>query len=210
MPTLAQPPLPTAKDAPRVTRANTHPPADWSAESCAQCARLRRCDPCFEELVRRFQVPLLHFLSRRMPCQQDALDVLQETLLAAYRNLHRYNPDWRFSTWLFTIAHRNAITHRRRRSTAHAPLENRPAHDPESPDSAAELSENRSRLWDAARTLLDPDAFTALWLCYVESLPADQIGLVLHRNANAVRILLHRARHRLAESLGPEFSGVIQ
>ena len=210
MPTLAPPPVRTTEDATRVTRANTHPPADWSAESCAECARLRHCDPCFEELVRRFQVPLLHFLSRRMPCKQDALDVLQETLLSAYRNLHRYRPDWRFSTWLFTIAHRNAISHHRRRSTAHSRLEHWPAHDPQTPESAAETSENRSRLWDAARNLLDADAFTALWLCYVESMSADQIGHVIHRNANAVRILLHRTRHRLAQTLGPEFSGVLE
>ena len=210
MPTLAQPPLPTTEDATRVTRPDRHPPADWSAESCAECARLRHCDPCFEELVRRFQVPLLHFLSRRMPCQQDALDVLQETLLAAYRNLHRYRTDYRFSTWLFTIAHRNAISHRRRRSVAHATFDNVQAHNLQSPDSAAETIENRSRLWDAARTLLDADAFTALWLCYVESMSAEQIGQVIHRNANAVRILLHRTRQRLAQSLGPEFSGVLE
>ena len=42
-----------------------------------------------------------------------------------------------------------------------------------------------------------------MWLSYVESMPADQIGQVIGRNANAVRILLHRARKSLAERLTP-------
>ena len=75
-----------------------------------ECARRRGCAACFDELVRQFQSPLLHFLIRRLGSRQDAEDVLQETFLAAFRNLDRYQSTWRFSTWVFTIASRNATS----------------------------------------------------------------------------------------------------
>jgi RNA polymerase sigma-70 factor, ECF subfamily len=181
-----------------------HPPAHHTPEACADCARLHGCDACFEELVRRFQSPLLHFLTRRVGSRQDAEDLVQETFLAAYRNLGRYESAWRFSTWLFTIANRLAISSRRRRrlpSGASGQLAG--VVRASDPLANAQDAEMRSTLWDAVQEILDPDAFTAVWLSYVESMPADDIGRVLGRNANAVRILLHRARARLAERLEP-------
>jgi RNA polymerase sigma-70 factor (ECF subfamily) len=178
----------------------SHPAGERSAEACADCARRNDCEECFEELVRRFQTPLLHFLIRRIGSRHDAEDLLQESFLAAYRNLDRYKSAWRFSTWLFTIANRLAASSRRRK-----PVEANGQRVREfsgsDPLANAQASETRGKLWDAAREILEPDSFTALWLSYVESMPADQIGLVLGRNANAVRILLHRARARLAERL---------
>ena len=75
------------------------------------------CLPSFEELLRRFQVPLLHFL-RRVGPEYDAEDVLQETFLRAYSRLSHFRPQWRFSTWLFTIARRTSINYHRRASPA--------------------------------------------------------------------------------------------
>ena len=70
------------------------------------------CMDSFEELVRRYQVPLLHFLAR-FGNETDAEDLAQDTFIRAYRNLKRYRRRWRFSTWLFTIARRLAINSRR-------------------------------------------------------------------------------------------------
>jgi RNA polymerase sigma-70 factor (ECF subfamily) len=180
----------------------SHPHAQVSAEECADCARSRGCSACFEELVRRFQAPLLQFLMRRAASRHDAEDLLQETFLTAYRNLDRYRPAWRFSTWIFTIANRLAVSAgRRRREPLSASGPMMLATAAADPLANAQETEMRSTLWDSVRNILDADSFTALWLSYVESMPADQIGLVLGRNANAVRILLHRARAKLAKKL---------
>jgi DNA-directed RNA polymerase specialized sigma24 family protein len=71
------------------------------------------CSASFEELVRRFQVPLLQFL-QRWAAREDAEDLVQDTFVRAYRNLHRYRSSWRFATWLYTIARRLSINQRRR------------------------------------------------------------------------------------------------
>jgi RNA polymerase sigma-70 factor (ECF subfamily) len=180
--------------------ASSHPSGQSSAEDCAGCACRNYCQACFEELVRRFQTPLLHFLIRCVGSRHDAEDLLQDTFLNAYRNLHRYQSNWRFSTWVFTIANRLAISSRRRKPVAITSEILRESTDA-NPLVVAQENETREALWDTAQEILAPDSFTALWLSYAESMPADQIGLVLGRNANAVRILLHRARAELAEHL---------
>jgi len=179
-----------------------HPSGQSTDDACAECARLRQCDACFEELVKRFQSPLLHFLMRRVGSRHDAEDLLQETFLVAYRKLGRYRSAWKFSTWIFTIANNLAASAWRRQSRptvgAMYPVEVVCDVDPLG---NAQEKELHGKLWDTVRSVLEPDAFTALWLSYVESMPADQIGQILGRSANAARILLHRARARLVAHL---------
>jgi RNA polymerase sigma-70 factor (ECF subfamily) len=170
------------------------------------CRARQGCAASFEQLLRRFQTPVLHFLRRR-GFSADAEDLAQETFLRAYENLHLYNRRWAFSSWLFAIANRTGLNHRRRRrpatdpgaveaalSSAPAPLENLVA------------QESRRRLWDRAADVLSEEQTTALWLYYVEDMPAREIGVVLGRSWASVKVMLFRARKRLLPLLG-EFAG---
>ena len=77
------------------------------------CRAQGGCQASFEQLLRRYQIPVLHFLRQR-GLGADTEDLLQEVFLRAYENLHRYRPRWPFSAWLFTIARRMSINHHRR------------------------------------------------------------------------------------------------
>ena len=126
--------------------------------------RLRRvngCAACFEELVRRFQSPLLHFLIRRIGSHHDAEDLFQETFLIAHRKLSDYRSSWRFSTWLFTIAHRLAASKRRRRRwfptfAERIPAGRSPADDPMA---QAQVKERHGKLWDDIARILSAGCF---------------------------------------------------
>jgi RNA polymerase sigma-70 factor, ECF subfamily len=161
----------------------------------------RGCAASFEQLLRRFQTPVLHFLRHR-GAAADAEDLLQETFLRAYRNLHRYRPRWRFATWLFTIARRLSINHHRRsrpetgcqelahaESTVAGPL-----------DSVIE-DEDRRGLWTVAAEVLSEREMTALWLHYVENMPVREIAAVLDRSRVAVKTMMFRARKKLLPRL---------
>src|SRR5688572_27499948 len=77
------------------------------------CRAQRGCRESFDELMKRYQAPLLHFLrSRTAPAEAE--DLLQESFLRAYRGLQRYRSAWPVRTWLFTIARRICIDSRRR------------------------------------------------------------------------------------------------
>ncbi len=59
-----------------------------------------------EALVRAHQASLCAFMLRRCGRPEVAEDVVQEAFVRALTNLHRFDPRFRFSTWLFTIAKR--------------------------------------------------------------------------------------------------------
>ena len=158
------------------------------------------CSGSFGELIRRYQVPLLHFLRQRTG--GDCEDIVQETFLRAYRNLDRYRPAWKFSTWLFTIARRLSVNEQNKR---------RPAADSEaidaieteapSPDVVAAEEESRTRLWDIAAATLSESQFTAIYLYYVHDMPVKEIARVLQRSRGAVKKMLFAARKRLLPRL---------
>ncbi len=159
------------------------------------------CSASFEELVRRFQVPLLQFL-RRWATQEDAEDLVQDTLVRAYENLHRYRASWRFATWLFTIARRLSMNQQRRRrpradgAALEAIEDGRPP-----PGQLVADEESRQYLWSLAAEVLSEPQMTATWLYYVEEMPVRQIARVLGRSRVAAKATLFRARKRLLSIL---------
>jgi len=159
----------------------------------------------FEELVARFEAPLHRFLYVRTRDAAHAEDLTQDAFLRAWQNLARYDPRWRFSTWLYTVAERLCVSAKRARGkdprveSGDARLGavsagEDPAH------AAADRDEGRE-LWDTATRVLRPEERSALWLRYAEDLSMEEIGSILGRPAVTVRVLLFRARGRLAEAL---------
>jgi len=167
-----------------------------SDEELARLAQ-QGCSASFEELARRFQAPLLLFLRQRTDTV-EAEDLVQDTLVRAYRNLHRYRPTYRFATWLFTIARRLSINRsRQKRPTADSEaLESAEARTPEAAQLVAD-EESRRHLWAMAAAVLNERQMTALWLFYVEEMSIGGIAKVLGRSRVAVKTMLHRARRKL-------------
>ncbi len=77
----------------------------------------------FEVLVRRYQVRVVSHVTRMVGSRDDALDLAQEIFLKVFQALDRFNPAYKFSTWLFRIAGNAAIDHLRKRRPRTVPLE---------------------------------------------------------------------------------------
>jgi RNA polymerase sigma-70 factor (ECF subfamily) len=69
----------------------------------------------FGDLVERYQGRLVNYLFRLLRNADDAHDLAQEVLVKVYQVLDRYDPQYRFSTWLFRVAQNAAIDQIRRR-----------------------------------------------------------------------------------------------
>lgn len=65
---------------------------------------LRGAPRAFNVLVARYQSRLVRFLSHRVGNLHDAEELTQEVFLRAYMALKRFDPAYRFSTWLYRIA----------------------------------------------------------------------------------------------------------
>ena len=160
--------------------------------------------PAFEELVSRYGLRLFHFLRSRSGSDEDVEDLVQETFLKAYRNIGRYDPMRRFSTWLYTIAFRLSISRLRSQGARPLPLDPEgPEHESPGPREALirnEEARKAGNIWVLARTL-QPNEYEVLWLRYAEEMPMKDIATAMKRSQVGVRVLLHRSRLKLGKKL---------
>ena len=68
----------------------------------------------FEELVRRYQRPIAAYVYRVVGDYESSLDLTQEIFIKVYSSLSRYRSEFKFSTWIYKIAHNAAVDHLRR------------------------------------------------------------------------------------------------
>ena len=65
--------------------------------------------------MERWTPPVYRFCRRILNHEQDAHDAAQDTLVKVLKNLHRYDPRRRFSTWVFSVARNTCIDEHRKR-----------------------------------------------------------------------------------------------
>src|SRR6266513_2079505 len=68
----------------------------------------------FEELVRRYQRHISAYVYRMVGDYDAALDLTQEIFIKVYGSLSRYKPEYKFSTWIYKIAHNSAVDYLRK------------------------------------------------------------------------------------------------
>ena len=157
------------------------------------------CIDSFEQLVARLEGRLFAFLYQKTGNHHLAQDLLQSAFVTAYRKLHRYNPQYAFTTWIYTIASRLAINHFRRKQPVEAEHADRAIDT--NPRSKLIAREKAKGIWSQARELLSENQFTALWHFYGEERNLAETAGVMNKSVGSVKVLLHRARRKLAEKL---------
>jgi RNA polymerase sigma-70 factor (ECF subfamily) len=58
----------------------------------------------FEKILFRYEKPVFNFIFAIVRHRQDAEDLTQEVFLKLYKNIRSFNPEYKFQTWLYTIA----------------------------------------------------------------------------------------------------------
>jgi RNA polymerase sigma-70 factor, ECF subfamily len=159
-------------------------------------------EQAFEQIVRRYQRPVLSLLVRLTGDQSLAEDLAQETFIKAFRSLAAFDTTRRLSSWLFRIAHNTGIDALRRARAAHAqPTLGAVQAPADVPAPTAPDPLERQALGHAlerALARLRPDQRTAVVLRYEEGMPFDEIGRVLGIPEATARSHVHRARKELA------------
>jgi len=170
-----------------------------SDEELARAAQAGSSE-AFDTLTLRYVPRLYSFLVRRTGSPEDAEDLVQETFVAAFRHLGRYDPARPFVAWILTIARRKAASlYRGRRPTV--PLDHEPI-DPRNPETDCARSDDHRFVWETARRALDERQFTALWLRYEEAASIPDLAHSLRVSRTHAKVILHRARRRLCAALG--------
>jgi RNA polymerase sigma-70 factor (ECF subfamily) len=143
------------------------------------------------------------YLARITGDRTLADDLLQESYYRFLRAERRFDSESHRRNYLFRIA--TNLAHDRRRRGRHAisvpvPAENEPGALVDGSDLAAE-TERRTDLARAMATL-KPREREMLWLAYAQGSSHEEIAESLGVRKASIKILLFRARRRLAAALG--------
>jgi len=169
----------------------------------------------FHELIRPLERAVYVTLFMLLRNESDAEDAAQEAFIKAYRNLHSFRGEARFSTWVLSIARNEGLAWLRKRSTRpEEPLE--PVLDETAGDyTPALLTDWREVPLEALerdqlgvclrRAVLGLPAIyrEVVQLRDIEELDVQETAQVLGITAGAVKVRLHRARIMLQKQLAP-------
>ncbi|MDT4896264.1 MAG: hypothetical protein QOH25_1341 [Acidobacteriota bacterium] len=161
----------------------------------------------FEELVRRYQRPIAAYVYRMVGDYEAALDLTQEVFIKVYNSLRRYRSEFKFSTWIYKIAHNSAVDHLRRSCNRDQaltsefdgeqydlPLESRRL----SPEQESERAERRAEIEQVVRGL--PGAYRELVLLrHSHDMSYDEIAEVTGLPLGTVKNRLFRARETMRQ-----------
>jgi len=163
----------------------------------------------FEELVRRYQRPIAAYVYRMVGDYDSALDLTQEVFIKVYNSLSRYRSEFKFSTWIYKIAHNAAIDHIRRFAVREQALasgtdgERREAAIESrrlTPEQESEREERRSEIESVVQLL--PAAYRELIvLRHSHDLSYDEIAEVTGLPLGTVKNRLFRAREAMRDLL---------
>ncbi len=156
----------------------------------------------FEYLVNRHREAISRLFIQRLgptsASSADADDLLQETFIKVYINLHRYSPEYTFGQWLYTIARNTFIDYMRRRSDD-MPIDDRftaPASNAPTPEESIINLQQRSQI-DSYLQQLSPRYRRLFELRFYEDCSYEEIAERLSQPLGTVKTGIHRMREQL-------------
>jgi RNA polymerase sigma-70 factor (ECF subfamily) len=161
----------------------------------------------FEELVRRYQRPIAAYVYRMVGDYDSALDLTQEVFIKIYGSLARYRSEFKFSTWIYKIAHNAAIDHLRRNTSRDqslttevdgAPYELPLNSGRPTPEQEYAGKERRSEI-EAVVSQLPPAYKELIVLRHSHDLSYDEIADVTGLPLGTVKNRLFRAREMMRD-----------
>lgn len=163
----------------------------------------------FGVLISRYESKLLRYIRRLGVANvEDRADILQDIFIKVYRNLHAFDQDLSFSSWIYRIAHNETMSWFRKRMVRPentligegddvvARMESMEA------DAESELikAEDAETVRNAVKTLR-PQYRDMLVLYYLENKTYEEISDILEVPIGTVGTYMHRAKKELRTSL---------
>lgn len=165
-------------------------------------ARSREGDQAaFAWIVREYKHMVYTVTLRTLRHREEAEEAVQDTFVKAYQNLNAYRGGSKFSTWLFSITYRTAVSKLRARRTPTSDLESVAGSFAASHDhKAGEASDRRAAL-EHALDRLPPEDAAVVTLFYLHEQSVEEIVTATGLTASNVKVKLHRSRKSLFEIL---------
>jgi RNA polymerase sigma-70 factor (ECF subfamily) len=184
------------------------PPPDDALDHALMMAVGRRDHQAFSRLVERHYGWALGFTDRMLGARHEAEDLVQTAFLRVWRGAAQWEPNAKFSTWLYRVLHNLCMDRlRARRTAASEPLDGEfvEALADEAPDGEERVLDlQRGARVRAALDRLPIRQRAALILCYYEERSQAEAAALLGVSEGALESLLSRGRTTLKQWLRDE------
>jgi len=159
---------------------------------------------CFSALVTRYKNLVYSVILRMVTDREEANDLAQDVFVKIYKNLDKYYPDYKFSTWVIRITTNHVIDYRRKKKQDYVPLDEvsyevaAPSDD--SPEEAYLKNERTRQLAKLIREL--PDMYRLpIVLYHQQGLSYQEIADAIHEPLSKVKNRIFRGRKMLKDTL---------
>ena len=152
----------------------------------------------FEYLFERYKEAIHRLFIQRTNNPLDADDLLQETFIKVYINIHRYNPAYTFGQWVYTIARNTFIDFVRRRQED-LPIDDRftsPASSAPTPEESVINLQQRTQI-EHYLERLTPRYRQLILMRFFEEYSYEEIAAKLSLPLGTVKTQIHRAREQM-------------
>lgn len=150
----------------------------------------------FSYFVETYQHMAITIAYRICGNMQDAEDVVQESFVKAYRNLHTFRRESKFSSWLYRIVYNTAITHFNApvwKYESDTPLTDLSLQSDFDVESKIAETEQAVMITDVLEEMSKSDALL-LTLYYLEDHSVKEVAEIIGLNESNVKVRLFRAR----------------
>ncbi len=185
---------------------------EWTDTAAAEAAR-KGNQHAFRVLVERHSQSVFRLAFRMTGNEQDAEDVVQETFLRAYKQIHRFDGRAAFGTWLYRIGANCSLdlirSRKSRKEQQASETEEEPLHwldriaapDP-SPERITQSGQIAELIEPALKRLTDTERM-AFVMRHYEGCDIAEIARTLGVQTNAAKHSVFRAVQKLRRALEP-------
>jgi len=158
----------------------------------------------YSEIIKRYQNKLSHYLRKFVYNPDELEDVLQVIFVKTYKNLFSFNTNKKFSSWIYKIAHNEAINHIKKNSTNHQISLDKVEY--QIIDKSVNLDNDFDKILlkeqiENSLNLLKLKYKEPLILFYLEQKSYEEISDILRIPKNTVGTLISRGRKILKKNL---------
>jgi len=154
----------------------------------------------FKTFVDEYSQPLYVFVSSMMNNAYHAEDIVQDTFLSAFKNIHSYSPQKSaFSTWLFTIAKNRCVNEfKRKKPDSNIRVSSLPD---TSNESQKMIDINFFKILDNALARLSDDEKTIFILAEIQEFSYEEINDITKIKVGTIKSKLSRTKMKLRNLL---------
>lgn len=164
----------------------------------------------YRQIIKRYQTKLFSYLYRLVGNREETEDLLQNVFVKVYNNLNRFDQKKKFSSWIYRIAHNEAVNFLKKRgkkkfvsledvSTSKDKLE---MSTPERSPADSWIKKELKKEVEEAMEKIPPKYKEVLVLRYFLDKSYEEMSEILGKPVNTVGTLLNRAKKKLLQVIG--------